>query len=379
MITDKDPTYLLDQLRQAVLLIDSKGRLTYCNEAASLLWHRDASRLQGMEADLLFQHDSQIREKLKLVLEDEKEFQLSSFELQTPPLQDRTAEIVLIPLRRSGGTPDHALITLLESTRFNHARERERETELARDVGRLMSTLAHEIQNPLGGIKGMLQLLERDLKDSGMETEPAKMMFSEIERIERLLKQLLMHSHPMPIKSQSFNLHELLDTVLSFERSSHPGLRFTAYYDASLPDIEADRDKLHQVFLNLVRNASEACPADGRVRVLTRHCAHWELAGTNLDPTRRYILVSIEDEGPGIPEELRKNIFKPLFSTKKQGTGLGLSISFRLVESHGGQLRYQPSERSGACFQVILPESQSESLEENSPNFVYQDLRKEIS
>jgi len=242
-----------------------------------------------------------------------------------------------------------------------------------------MSTLAHEIQNPLGGIKGMLQLLERDLEHSGMETEPAKMMFSEIERIERLLKQLLMHSHPMPIKSQSFNLHELLDTVLSFERSSHPGLRFTAYYDASLPDIEADRDKLHQVFLNLVRNASEACPADGRVRVLTRHCAHWELAGTNLDPTRRYILVSIEDEGPGIPEELRKNIFKPLFSTKKQGTGLGLSISFRLVESHGGQLRYQPSERSGACFQVILPESQSEPLEENSPNFVYQDLRKEIS
>ena len=151
------------------------------------------------------------------------------------------------------------------------------------------------------------------------------------------------------------------------------------FIDASLPDIEADRDKLHQVFLNLVRNASEACPADGRVRVLTRHCAHWELAGTNLVPTRRYILVSIEDEGPGIPEELRKNIFKPLFSTKKQGTGLGLSISFRLVESHGGQLRYQPSERSGACFQVILPESQSEPLEENSPNFVYQDLRKEIS
>ena len=69
MITDKDPTYLLDQLRQAVLLIDSKGRLTYCNEAASLLWHRDASRLQGMEADLLFQHDAQIREKLKLVLD----------------------------------------------------------------------------------------------------------------------------------------------------------------------------------------------------------------------------------------------------------------------------------------------------------------------
>ncbi|MCH2300834.1 MAG: PAS domain-containing protein, partial [SAR324 cluster bacterium] len=103
MITDKDPTYLLDQLRQAVLLIDSKGRLTYCNEAASLLWHRDASRLQGMEADLLFQHDFQIREKLKLVLEDEKEFQLSSYELQTPPLQDHTAEIVLIPLRRSGG------------------------------------------------------------------------------------------------------------------------------------------------------------------------------------------------------------------------------------------------------------------------------------
>jgi two-component system nitrogen regulation sensor histidine kinase GlnL len=361
MITNKDSTNLLDQLRQAVLLIDARGKLVYCNEAASLLWDRDSSRLKGLGADSLFEQDPQILIRLQQVLEDEKEYQLSSYELQTPPLQNRTAEIVLTPLRKSGGNPDHALITLLESTRFNHARKRERETELARDVGRLMSTLAHEIQNPLGGIKGMLQLMERELNQSEMDTEPAKMMFSEIERIERLLKQLLMHSHPMPIHPNTFNLHELLDMILSFERSSYPDLRFIAYYDASLPEIEADRDKLHQVFLNLLRNASEACPPDGRVRVLTRHCAHWELAGTNLDPGRRYILVSIEDEGPGIPEELRKNIFKPLFSTKKQGTGLGLSISFRLVESHGGQLRYHPNDTQGACFQVILPESQTAS------------------
>jgi two-component system nitrogen regulation sensor histidine kinase GlnL len=168
-----------------------------------------------------------------------------------------------------------------------------------------------------------------------------------------------MHSHPMPIHSSTFNLHELLDMILSFERSSHPDIRFTGFYDASLPEIEADRDKMHQVFLNLLRNASEACPPEGRVKVMTRHCAHWELAGTNLDPSRRYILISIEDEGSGIPEELQKNIFKPLFSTKKQGTGLGLSISFRLVESHGGQLRYQQSDTKGACFQVILPEKQT--------------------
>ena len=112
------------------------------------------------------------------------------------------------------------------------------------------------------------------------------------------------------------------------------------------------------------------------MRVLTG-IVPWELAGpTSTRPA--YILVSIEDEGPGIPEELRKTSSNPI-QHQKQGTGLGLSISFRLVESHGGQLRYQPSERSGACFQVILPESQSEPLEENSPNFVYQDLRKEIS
>ncbi len=356
MSVDNDPSILLDHLHQAVLCINVSGRVNYCNESASLFWQRDSSRLRGTQAGRLFREDTLILDRLKQVFDDAQEFQLRSYELSTPPLENRIAEIVLTPLMNGAGTTEQVLITLLESTRFNTARQHERETEQAQDVGTLLSMLAHEIQNPLSGIKGMLQLLEGDLKDSGMDAVPTEMMFSEIERIERLLQQLLLHSHPMPLSPVQINLHELLNTVIGFESSTFPELQFQPSYDPSLPEIEADKDKLHQVLLNLTRNASEASPLQGRVKVRTRHCSPWELAGTNLDPGLRYVLVSIEDEGAGIPRELRNSIFKPFFSTKKRGSGLGLSISFRLIKSQGGLLRCLDGEEGGACFQIFLPE-----------------------
>lgn len=353
---------LLDHLRQAVLLVDFSGKVVFGNESALLLWRLDSPRLHGMEIEYLFHDDHLIRERLMQVLHSEKEFQLSGYELQTPPLDSRVAEIVLTPLRNGSEVTEHAMITLLDSTRFNEARQRQQETEVSHSVNRLLATLAHEIRNPLGGLKGVLQLLVRDMRDSGMDVAPAGMMFSEIERIERLLRQLALHSHPVPLQESRFNLHELLDTVILFEENTKSELRFLRRFDPSLPEIAADRDKLHQVFLNLIRNAGEATPENGTVTIHTRYCARWELAGTNLDPRCGYQLVTIEDEGPGVPREMQSRLFKPLFTTKPKGHGLGLSISYRLVESHGGLLRYSEGKSGGAAFQVFLPETLPQPL-----------------
>jgi len=182
------------------------------------------------------------------------------------------------------------------------------------------------------------------------------MMLNELDRVERLLKQLLLHSGPMPLDSSRLNIHELLNTVIQFEKNFVPGIKFKRIYDTSLPEIKSDRDKLHQVFLNLLRNAVEASAKHSTVTVSTKFCGKWELTGTNLDPEPNYTLVTVEDEGVGIAPENRDQLFKPFFSTKKEGNGLGLSISFRLVNSLGGMLSYTPRDSYGSVFQVFLPD-----------------------
>ena len=216
--------------------------------------------------------------------------------------------------------------------------------------------MAHEIQNPLGGIKGATQLQMRDLEELGISTEPSEMVLEEINRIERLLEELLLHSDPLPLSAQPFNIHELLETVIWFEENrGNRRLLLNRIFDPSLPEIEGDRDKLHQVFLNLIRNAIEASPEGGEVTIRSSFCSQWQLAGKHLTPQRKYVLIEVQDQGPGVADKHFGQLFQPLFTTKPTGHGLGLSISYRIIQSHAGLLNYQPIPGGGALFQVYLP------------------------
>ena len=346
---------LTDHLQQAVLAVDQSGVIVYCNDSASHYWQRGMELLLGRQNTDLFHADLLIQQKIREVLDSGKVCRICGYVLQTPPLHERGAEIVVAPVRNESGIVDQAVITILESTSQQEFQAREVEEKLASSLGELAGTMAHEIQNPLSGIKGMLQLLQRDLQNKKIKNGSISMMLNELDRIERLLKQLLLHSGPFPIDSSRLNIHELLNTVIQFEKNSVPGIKFNKIYDTSLPEIKSDRDKLHQVFLNLVRNAVEASAKHSTITVSTRFCGKWELTGTNLDPELDYTLISVEDEGAGISTENREKLFKPFFSTKKEGNGLGLSITFRLVKSLGGMLSYKPRGSDGSVFQVFLP------------------------
>ncbi len=349
---------LTEHLLQAVLVIDQKGEVVYCNDSAAQFWQKDTVRLLGKQGSALFHQDDLIREKIEGVLESGKIFRMGAYVLQTPPLQGRGAEIVIAPVRDKYGRVKPAVITMLESTNLQESQARELEEQLARSLGTLAASLAHEIQNPLSGVRGMLQLLERDLSKTKIKNTSTRMMLAELDRVERLLKQLLLHSQPMPLDLTSFDVHELLNTVILFEQNTVSNIRFIRSFDTSLPEIQADRDKLHQVFLNLIRNAVEASPVDSAVTVRTRYCGKWELAGTNLNPELSYLLISVEDEGSGVSLEQRNQLFKPLFTNKNEGHGLGLSISHRLIQAHKGLLRYSPGNSVGAIFQIFLPHQQ---------------------
>ncbi len=347
---------LTDHLQQAVLAIDQSGVIVYCNDSASHFWQRGMELLIGSQYSDLFKEDQLIQQKIRQVLDSGKICRLGGYVLQTLPLNDRGAEIVIAPIRNESGNVDQAVITLLESTSQLEFQAREFEENLSKSLGELAGSMAHEIQNPLGGIKGMLQLLQRELQNVKIKNSSIKMMLNELDRVERLLKQLLLHSGSIPLDSSKFNIHELLNTIIQFENNFVPEINFKRIYDTSLPEIFTDRDKLHQIFLNLLRNAAEASSKNSTVTVSTRFCGKWELTGTNLDPELNYTLVTVEDEGKGIAPENRKKLFKPFFSTKQDGHGLGLSISFRLAKSLGGMLSYLPRDSDGSVFQVFLPD-----------------------
>ena len=356
MLSSDYNSNLTDHLQQAVLAVDQSGEIVYCNDSASHYWQRGMELLLGRQNSDLFHADLLIQQKIKEVLDSGKVCRLGGYVLQTPPLHDRGAEIVIAPVRNESGIVDTAVITLLESTAHQEFQARELEEKLSSSVAELAGAMAHEIQNPLSGIKGMLQLLQRELQSTKIKNSSISMILNELGRVERLLKQLLLHSGPMPVDSSRFNIHELLNTVIQFENNTIPGIKFKRIYDTSLPEIKSDRDKLHQVFLNLLRNAAEASTKNSTITVSTKFCGKWELSGTNLDPELNYTLVTVEDEGGGIATENRDKLFKPFFSTKKEGHGLGLSISFRLVKSLGGMLSYTPRDSDGSTFQVFLPD-----------------------
>lgn len=351
---------LTDHLQHAVLVIDQKGELIYCNDSASQFWQKDSVRIKDKQIDELFYADKTIRDKIKEVFNSGIVFKMGRYVLNTPPFCERGAEIVITPIRDIKDRIEFVVMTMIENTNLHESQAREHEEQIAISLGNLAADLAHEIQNPLSGVKGIVQLLERDLKKSEKYSTYTQMIQAELERVERLLKQLLFHSHPIPLEKTSFDIHELLNTVIQFEQNIDSDILFKRSFDTSLPKIIADRDKLHQVLLNLIRNAVEASTNQVVVKVNTRYCGKWELAGTNLDPEISYILISIEDEGDGISSENRKQLFKPLFTTKEKGHGLGLSISHRLVKAHNGLLRYYPANSVGSIFQIFLPQKKQD-------------------
>jgi len=356
MLSQSLKNSLTDHLQHTILVINKNGDLIYCNDSASQFWQKDSARIKDKQISELFDADQTIQEKIKEVFNSGIVFKLGTYVLNTPPLQELGAEIVIAPILDKKDQVEFVIMTMIENTNLQESQARENEEQIATSLGTLVADLAHEIQNPLSGVKGIIQLLERDLKNSEINSTYTRMMQSELERIERLLKQLLFHSHRIPLDKTSFDIHDLLNTIIQFEKNIDSNIIFIRSFDTSLPKIKADRDKMHQVLLNLIRNAVESCINKVVVKVNTRYCGKWELARTNLDPELNYMLISIEDEGTGISFENRKQLFKPLFTTKEKGHGLGLSISHRLVKAHKGLLRYYPANKAGSIFEIFLPQ-----------------------
>lgn len=208
-------------------------------------------------------------------------------------------------------------------------------------LGELAAGMAHELRNPLASIKGTAEILKGDYRPEDRKYEFISIMVKEVERLNRVVEEFLRFARPIPLQTADVDLGEEIGSVIHLVKGQAAGVN-VEIIPFAIPRIKADREKLVQVFLNIILNAIQAMPDGGRLTI-------------SASEANGHVDVSFRDTGSGIPEENRDKLFKPFFTTKRSGTGLGLAISNRIVEAHGGKITFESEEGKGTTFKISLP------------------------
>ena len=346
---------ILAGLEDAVITVDRDGKVSYFNEAAEMITELSASRAIQKPVIQLFKREHWFIELVKKSQPPRQESTRGEGDLVTRWGHKVPVSLTVSPLQDHYGTFLGSILVVRDLTHRKELEEDLKRADRLALVGTLAAGLAHEIRNPLGGIKGAAQLLKRSLERDSPLQEFAAIMIREVDRVDKLIEQLLDLSRPAKLELAPLNIHEVLDDVLLLETQAVEERRIVVKkrFDPSLPPIRGDRAQLTQVFLNLVKNALQAMNGSGALTVTTRVETDFHIRGEGNDRSK-LIWVDIEDEGVGIREEDLPHIFSPFFSTKNSGTGLGLAVCYRIVKEHGGLIRVESVEGKGTTFRVSL-------------------------
>lgn len=337
----------LELLATAVLLLDRSRRVMYANPAAENLFALSKKHLLGHRPDQVFTEASGLSAAIDKAVKGGATYTEQELEVAVNGKPKLHLTCTVSPIE----TKDAAL--LLEFRHIDQqlkiARE-ERLNEQQQANRELIRNLAHEIKNPLGGIRGAAQLLEREL-DRPHLIEYTQVVIGEADRLQSLVNRLLT-PHRLPTYRRT-NIHEVLSRVRGVVQAEFPNVSITSDFDISLPEFDADPEQLTQAALNIVRNAAQALEQTSAPRILltTRVARYMTLAKKR---HRVAVALSIEDNGPGIPEAIRDRIFYPLVSGREGGSGLGLTLAQAFIAQHGGAIECE-SVPGRTVFIVFLP------------------------
>ena len=346
---------VLNALPLPVIMIASDGKIADANVAAESFFEVSVPVLRRHMLHDLVPFGSPLLALVDQVRSRGAAVNEYKVDLSTPRNPgDRLVDLHVAPLPER---PDHVVVMLQERTIADKMDRQLTHRGAARSVSALAAMLAHEIKNPLSGIRGAAQLLEQSAGDD--DRTLTRLICDEADRIVKLVDRMEVFSDERPVEREPVNIHVVLDHVKRLAQSGFARrIKFTETYDPSLPPVFANRDQLIQVFLNLVKNAAESigeAATDGEIQLTTafRPGVRLKLPGSKT-PVSLPLEFCVKDNGPGVSEDLRPHLFDPFVSTKPTGSGLGLALVAKIVGDHGGIIECESQVRH-TVFRVLMP------------------------
>jgi two-component system, NtrC family, nitrogen regulation sensor histidine kinase GlnL len=343
-----------DLLATLVAVVSPEGRCLYVNASFEHVLGVPRRHVQGSDLAEWLTPPAAFRETLDAVASNR--VATSRFEAELRQPQAEASALSVLVIVNQSDSPQHIVVELIVIDQQARQDREERALVQATTSKELVRNLAHEIKNPLGGIRGAAQLLEMEIADKRELTEYTRVIIHEADRLQALVDRLLA-PHRGAVVMSDVNIHEVCERVRSVVLAEHPrGLVVVRDYDISLPEFRGDRERLIQALLNVVSNAAQAlheriAVGDARIVLRTRVARQvtigkqrWRLA----------LQLHVEDNGPGVPPEIRDRIFFPLVSGKENGSGLGLTLAQTFVQQHQGMIECA-SEPARTIFTLSLP------------------------
>lgn len=348
---------VVENIDRAVIALDCDGRIALFNPAAQNMSGLSERQTLGKSFETLFAGQDGLLYLVRLAIREGRSVSdQENIVLRRAIGAPIAVSVTVSPLYDERGEREGVVLILRDLTRIRELEEAVRRADRLSMLGALAAGLAHEIKNPLGGIKGAAQLLALELDATSGLHEYTTVMIRETERINGIIEELMNLTTSRPTLIQPVDLGRLLDEQVLLQREAWKGkgVVFTLDLDPSIPPLPGDEQLLIRLFLNLIKNAAEAITGTGRVEIATRVAAdlHLQQPGSRLAPM---IQVEIRDSGQGIAQADLDTIFTPFYTTKERGSGLGLAICQKIVVEHRGFMKFESSPGNGTTVTVHLP------------------------
>ncbi len=347
---------LLSSLSDGIMVLNEEKRIIYVNPAWEQLCRVSFASIR----ELPF-HDFALRNPhLESLVEKTMETGASHHEMdysyRTPDGGDVPVFITTSLIAGIAGTTAGLALTFQDISYFKEIETNTKQAHRLHLLGKLAATMAHEIKNPLGGIRGSAQLLDMETRDQDQKVL-LQAIIKEVDRINRIVETALDLKRSRELRTSPVNIHKTLNEILLLEKRNEKssGINFKVEFDPSIPHIPADEAQLTQLFLNLIRNGVEAMDGEGEMAISTRVSSEYQVQQDAQKPPSRMLLVEVRDKGKGIPPEVRENLFTPFFTTKKAGSGLGLIVCQQVAEKHKGWIKLGQNPEGGTSVKVWLP------------------------